>query len=191
MKANGASLMDKDQLVRIRAYDILWRARDAEFMLLESYELARLVQELDEKIDQGETKHLRARHHYARLSSCLWESALVKICTCWSQPKSKKYSIIVHGKKPALIIDDTQNQEIKRSIWRLRRARNEVAHPDVNTQKITNLSIQLTGSGNPPRQMPTNFAVVKERKAPSPDIARSLGRLIEYTIVEANRLFRG
>jgi len=64
------------------------RARDAEFMLRESYELAKVVQELDDKIDQGETNHLLTRHHYAKLNSCLWEAALVKIWTCWSQPKS-------------------------------------------------------------------------------------------------------
>ena len=183
--------MQKAKLVRISAYDVLWRARDAEFMLWESYKLAENVHELDIEIDQGETKHLPMRHHYARLSSCLWEAAVVKICTCWSQPKSKKYSTIVHGKKPALIIDDTQDQEIKRIVWKLRNDRNEVAHPDVITKRITNLSIQRTGSSDPPRQMSTNFAVVQERRAPSPESAQSLGKLIEYTISEAKRLSRG
>ena len=182
--------MRKSELIRVSAYDVRWRARDAEFMLMESYNLAEHVHDLDAKVDEGETKYLRVRHHYARLSSCLWEAALVKICTCWSQPKSKKYTTIVHGKKPALIIGDTRDHEIKKTVWNLRSVRNEIAHPDVITKRAKNLSIQRTGSSNPPRHIPTTFAVVQERRAPSQEVTESLGRLIEYTIREARRLSR-
>lgn len=177
--------------IALSAQDILWRAQDAQFIWREVANLAGQVNELDDQLDAGDTKHVRLRHHLSQLHSHLCEACVWKIVACWGKQRSRQFTKMVAGPKPTFIVAGVEDETMRERIKRVRRIRNDLlAHPLMATREIQRLAFRPTGSDGPARAHRFLSAFTRDYWSPSSDQIDDISAVIVYTIEEAERIKR-
>ena len=179
---------EKRSGIYVSSCDIKHRAEDARILYSESQSVAEAVNKLlQESKDDPSRSNLLVEGHLAKLFRCLWEAAIVKILTCWTH--TERYNVIVDSTKPALVIQGISNGDVAKSLERLRDIRNEqIAHPIVATNKITNLAIKRTGDTGPFVAQHFSFAASYDPPEVTVEQCEDVENVIEHTIQVTRRL---
>ncbi len=179
---------EKRSRIYVSACDIKHRADDAKIIYNESQSVAEAVNRLvQESEDDPSRQNPLVEGHLTRLFRCLWEAAIVKILTCWKH--TERYNVIIDSTKPALVIQGISNRDVGEALERLRDIRNEqIAHPIVNMNEITNLAIKRTGDTGPFIAQQFSFAASYDPPAITIEQCKDVERVIEHTIQVARRL---
>ena len=119
------------------------------------------------------------------LPRLLWESSLVLVTSCWVYERDKgKHSLT--GEKPAFVIENVRDDELRGLIKTLRRLRNNrVAHPVIQSQGGQAVAVGRTGG---PMRAISGWMTVKTSDYLTDDLYLQLRQKIAFTISEAKRI---
>ena len=122
------------------------------------------------------------------LPGLLWESSLIRVTSCWVFERDKNEHSLA-GEKPAFVIEDVQDDEMRGTIKTLRKLRNErVAHPVVQSQGGQAVAVGRTGG---PRRAMNGWVTTRTFDFLTDELYRQLKRKIDFTISEAKRIKSG
>ncbi len=174
----------------IGAHDVLLRAEKAlalwQFSQLIAHKKAELVLDLDCQDFPYYGKILQMFKKRGELQQLLWESSLSVVTTCWVwENDAKKHRL--DGDTPALIIDEVEDESVRKNIKQLRTLRNKVvAHPRTQTQGARAVAMRPTGGVMRPVD---GWIVSQENTIYINDTHYlPLKNKIDYTIQEAKRI---